>query len=307
MMASLSRPLSISPLKGNGRCSTSLDLKEIECSQIRFEGVTDKLEQREYEPLELGVVHVMRQSPGPVLMEINVCMSPEVGPTSLQTCLTPSEWQSVNDMPRVNRTPLTQRITPMKDRVVERSKNKSKNSRSTSETINDTLIPSSNCSTSSSRNGYNVAENTTSQSSTNSDQELIPFRFFKTGFDCIKSHGSDGEDNINCGCSDISYGDMPSPTDVTGPDQYCERKKCSAESDNSAGGFCSTIDKLRCFIRSDNESISESDSDSDNDLGHFYSPHATSADNYVSSTVPAVASLGYISSYPSINHDSNRI
>ena len=276
-----------------------IDFDIIESSQMRNLAL-HAIEQRNEKSQELELT-VKLQSPEHLLANINVCMSPETGQRSLQPDLTPSEWQSVNDMPRMNRTPLTQRITPMKERI----KNKKKDSKLILCSSNDNFVPSSDCSTTSSKAGYNIADDTTCQSFNNFERELMPYCCIsESGFDAGKNYNCELEGHTNCGWSDISNGDVPSPADVTGPDQYCSaRKKCGTDNDNSIASSSDHSDEVTNIYDPENRCID--DSDSDNDLGRFYSPQAKSS-KFIHSTVPDAGSLGYISSYPSTirhNHD----
>ena len=292
MTTSVSQPSSFSSSRDDDSGSTPVDLTTGEYRQMHNLALDDNVEEKIEKPQELEPT-VIHQEQGRLFSKVSACMSPEAGHRLLQTNLTPSEWQSVNDMPRVNRTPLTKRITPMKERI----KSKREDFRSILCSSNDNLVPSSNCSTTSSKAGYNIADDTTCQSSNNSEQELVPLCFSKTGFDAIKIYNCEHDSNNNCGWSDISNGDVPSPADVTGPDEYCcARKKCGTESDDSTASSCGQSNEVEDVLGPGNRCID--DSDSDNDLGHFYSPQAKSS-RFIQSTVTGTGSLGYISSYPS--------
>lgn len=231
-------------------------------------------------------------------MQVDVCLSPTGCLDTVPACLTPSEWQSVNDMPRVNRLPLTQRITPLKDRVRDGTKSVEKMHRSRANAIECTkFVTSSSCSSVSAAMCKIALENTT-------DDDFVPLGFYKTNCsseEIGQGNACEEEDNYHSRHSDISNGDIPSVGDVEYSGEYCLRRKYRAESDGSLTSNLHSLCGEDNGIDTENEDGSDGESDSDNDLGHFYSPHINSSNLPVSGVAPESASLGYISSYPSVS------
>jgi predicted small secreted protein len=234
-------------------------------------------------------------------LHVDVQMSPHTN--AVQACITPSEWKSVNDMPRTNRIPLTRRITPLKDRVKEGNKSKDLIHRYLSATAVDSaanvlmtdLVESGSSSNNSSNVSVKGVKDTKNLSGNiTGSNDLID----------VKGNNSDSEKspkkNVNeiiqcCGCSDISNGDEQTLADSACANINYVGKISRGASDDS---LYSDVEN-----ESENENESACNSDSDNDLGHFYTlpPPLTNSDNLsIRSIISNSASLGYIVSYPSI-------
>lgn len=287
----------------------------------------------------VGITDIRDSEDDDSILKVNVSMSPQSQQKATQTCLTPSEWQSVSDMPRINRTPYTnetQRITPLKERV-RRSKQRSRVQ------YNDLAVEgynnfnsavdsaSSNCSTVSTTFSAN-SSNLESTSHTDDKCDTIsissfggPFdeccevmtarsrertqvcqHYFKTGtmVDGDSRHLEE-EENVAGNYSDISSRDEQfidnSSSELDPTSSTAERRLDNKMSGSSVRSLDDISSKLNMLQLYNNES----DTDSDNDLGHFYVPsplskRCNSENGLVSS------SLGYISSYPSVVGKSSK-
>lgn len=265
------------------------------------------------------------------LLDVN--MSPKSQLSAAPTCLTPSEWRSVNDMPRVNRKPFssqTQRITPLKERA-KKSKQKAiklqeqhdeylvLNSSGLVTTTFD-CSTSSNCSTISANNcSLEICLELFGRSA------ITPVGDDQSAEDCIEpingekerfgvplgnlvridtEEECDEEDNNNCYFSDISSRDEQYIDGVMGSSLNYSN---SAPITDTKDGDCGLIELNveDCTFKCN----SDSDSDSDNDLGQFYtpSPQMKSQSGTVMATlISGQTSLGYISSYPSAGTSKER-
>ena len=255
-------------------------------------------------------------------IEIDVAMSP-TSHCAQQACLTPSEWQSVNDMPRVNRVPFTnqtQRITPLKEKA---KKNKSLVPTPLGRSITKAFAPangnsgkdtceyssSSNSSTSSAR--FSASKHRR-EDRIHLDNKLSPKNILKVQADIQHLNlGTSAGEVIDCDLDEIAncnYSDISSHDELQ---IYEESHPLEAgnESDISCNTFQDIIVDVKqsgyrdMSIERDRDRSRDSDSDSDDDLGQFYtpSPLLRPVDNIIApSPVQSSSSLGYISSYPSI-------
>ena len=263
-----------------------------------------------------------------ILLDVN--MSPKSQQSAAPTCLTPSEWRSVNDMPRVNRKPFssqTQRITPLKERARKGKQKTIKlqeyhdehlvlNSSGLAATTFD-CSTSSNCSSISVNNcnletclemfGHSAttpigddqsAENCNqhiNNSKERSGAHLGDLVALDTEEEC------DDDDNNNCYFSDISSRDEQYIDGVMGSSLiYSNSAPNSDTVEISGDSDCGLIDLNveDCAFKCS----SDSDSDSDNDLGQFYTPSPqmkSRSGAMMASSIGGQTSLGYISSYPS--------
>jgi hypothetical protein len=257
-------------------------------------------------------------------IEIDVAMSP-TSHCAQQACLTPSEWQSVNDMPRVNRVPFTnqtQRITPLKEKA---KKNKLLVPSPLGRSISNAFAPA-NGNSAKDTCEYSSSSNSSTSSTRFSaskrhrkdrillDKKLSPKSILKVQADTQRlnlgtSAGevieSDLEEIANCNYSDISSHDEQQIYEESHPfeagnesDISCNTFQDIAVDVKQSGHRGRSIDRDR-----DRDRSRDSDSDSDDDLGRFYtpSPLLRPVDNIIApSPVQSSSSLGYISSYPSI-------
>ena len=268
-------------------------------------------------------------------IEIDVSMSP-TSHRARQACLTPSEWQSVNDMPRVNRVPFTnqtQRITPLKEkarrnkspghkfskmllidgsRIDENQNSGSSNSSTSSATFSDSKYGSKD-------RRFQIGE---------SDKKLGPTNAFEAQAESPHLNSvpvageaidSDLEEIATCNYSDISSHDEKQIYDVIDSEAQSHEAVKAYESeivDNTFQDIATIVAQSGCLVsdrhrnrdsgnnsNNNRKSDGDSDSDSDNDLGQFYtpSPLLKSVDKMIlSNPVLSSSSFGYISSYPSI-------
>lgn len=255
-------------------------------------------------------------------IEVDVAMSP-TSHCAQQACLTPSEWQSVNDMPRVNRVPFTnqtQRITPLKEKA---KKNKSLVPTPLGRSITNAFAPangnsgkdtceyssSSNSSTSSAR--FSASKHRR-EDRIHLDNKLSPKNILRVQADIQRLNlGTSAGEVIDCDLEEIAncnYSDISSHDELQ---IYEESHPLEAgdESDISCNTFQDIVVDVEQSgyrdrsIDRDRDRSRESDSDSDDDLGQFYtpSPLLRPVDNIIApSPVQSSSSLGYISSYPSI-------
>lgn len=264
------------------------------------------------------------------ILKVDVSMSPQSLQRATQTCLTPGEWQSVNDMPRMNRTPYTnqtQRITPLKEKV-RRSKQRNhvQYADNAVEGFNYNGVAdsvSSNCSTVSTTLSFNNS-NPEAKSSKGTKYETMMIssagcpldncrdviagsnrervqdcqHYFKTG---TMIDGDDGnleeEENAACNFSDISSRDELFIDSTAYLDLQHSTEGRTLDSkifDGSVRNLNDICGKLNL-----SQIYNESDTDSDNDLGHFYAPSPLSK-RCNSEDRLGPSSLGYISSYPSV-------
>jgi hypothetical protein len=266
------------------------------------------------------------------VLKVDVSMSPQSLQKATQTCLTPSEWQSVSDMPRINRTPYTnqtQRITPLKEKV-RRSKQRSRvqytdlavegynnfntavdSASSNCSTVSTTFSANSSIPESSACTGLTYdtkiilsigdvpcdecCEITTASSS---ERTQCGEHYFKTGTMIDGDNSNlEEEENVACNFSDISSRDeqfIDSNTELDPTYSAAER----GLGNKISGSIVRSLHDISSKLKTSQLYV-ESDTDSDNDLGHFYVPspltnRCNSENRLVSS------SLGYISSYPSI-------
>jgi hypothetical protein len=266
------------------------------------------------------------------ILKVDVSMSPQSLQKATQTCLTPSEWQSVSDMPRINRTPYTnqtQRITPLKEKV-RRSKQRSRVQYTDLavegyNNFNSAVdSASSNCSTVStifSANSSNPESSTYKEvkydtkivlsfrggscdesceimTASSSERTQSCENYFKTGT-IIDGENSNFEEveNVTSNFSDISSRDeqfIESSTELD-PTYSASRRGLD---DKISGSIVRGLNDISSKLNMSQIYI-ESDTDSDNDLGHFYVPSPLS-NRCISENRLVSSSLGYISSYPSI-------
>ena len=266
-------------------------------------------------------------------IEIDVSMSP-TSHRARQACLTPSEWQSVNDMPRVNRVPFTnqtQRITPLKEKA---RRNKSPGHNFSKMIPNDGSRKDENQNSGSSNSSTSSATFSDSKYSSKdrrfqfgeSDNKLGPNNVFEAQAESPHLNSvpvagevvdSDLEETATCNYSDISSHDEKQIYDVIDSEAHSHEAVNAYESDivdNTFQDIAAIVAQSGCHVggrhrnrdidsNSKSDGDSDSDSDSDNDLGQFYtpSPLLKSVDNMIASNpVLSSSSFGYISSYPSI-------
>lgn len=269
------------------------------------------------------------------ILKVDVFMSPQSLQKATQTCLTPSEWQSVSDMPRINRTPYTnqtQRITPLKEKVRRRKQRSCVQYTDITveehNNFNSTIdSASSNCSTVSgtfSANSSNLEA--TRNRGLKHDTTIISFEdccemmtastrertqacqhYFKTGTMIDGDNGNlEEEDNIASNFSDISSRDeqfIDNSSSELDPTYSIAGRRFD---DKIPGSSIRTLNDISSKIMMSQMSqiYIESDTDSDNDLGRFYVPSPLSK-RYNSENKLVSSSLGYISSYPSVAGKSN--
>ena len=261
-------------------------------------------------------------------IEIDVSMSP-TNHCAQQACLTPSEWQSVNDMPRVNRVPFTnqtQRITPLKERVkknklpVHANFAKLSKSGGFKRDANENSC-SSNSSTSSTT--FSVSKYGSEERRihfVDLDSKLSPNNMLQVQADLHLNTGTFPSEvidcdleEITCNYSDISSHDEQQIYDVIDSESQSHEAVNEDECDLSDNTFQDIAVVVKqsgyrdCDKDKNRDNGSDSDSDSDNDLGQFYtpSPLLKSVDKIIaSSPVLSSSSLGYISSYPLIGRSA---
>ena len=268
-------------------------------------------------------------------IEIDVSMSP-TSHRARQACLTPSEWQSVNDMPRVNRVPFTnqtQRITPLKEkarrnkspghnlskmllidgsRIDENQNSGSSNSSTSSATFSDSKYGSKDRRFQIGESDNKLGPNDVSEAQAESPHlNSVPV----SG----EAIDSDLEETATCNYSDISSHDEKQIYDVIDSEAQSHEAVNTYENDivdNTFQDIAAIVAQSGCHVsgrhrnrdsgsnsNNNRKSDGDSDSDSDNDLGQFYtpSPLLKSVDKMIASNpVVSSSSFGYISSYPSI-------
>ena len=257
-------------------------------------------------------------------IEIDVAMSP-TSYCAQQACLTPSEWQSVNDMPRVNRVPFTnqtQRITPLKEKA---KKNKLLVPTPFGRPITNAFAPANGISSKDTCE-YSSSSNSSTSSAKFSapkhsredrihlDNKLSPKNILKVQADILSLNlGTSTSEVIDCDLEEIAncnYSDISSHDEMH---IYEESLPLEAENEYESDISCNTFQDIVVDVKQsgyrdrstdrDRDRSRDSDSDSDDDLGQFYtpSPLLRSVDNLIApSPVQSSSSLGYISSYPSI-------